>query len=339
MGDRGILSLVGNTPLVRLERLFPDAPVELYAKLEGVSVGGSVKDRAALSIVERALARGELKAGGTVIESSSGNMGIGLAQACVCHRLHFVCVVDPKATEVNVAILRAYGAEVIEVTAPDPQTGEFLQARINRVRELLRERPGAFWPNQYANPDNALAHQTTCREIVEALDGRLDLLFLTASTCGQVRGCADYLAASGLATRIWAVDAVGSVIFGGERGKRWVPGHGAALRPTLHREGMVERVVYVDDLDCVRGCRHLVAREGLLAGGSSGALVAAVAKVVDRLPPGTRCALVLSDRGERYLDTIYSDAWVRDVLGHADIGSLCGGPQPVVPDLEITLDA
>jgi len=318
MKHAGILSLIGNTPLVRLDRLYPESEINLYAKLEGVSVGGSVKDRAARSIIGRAWARGEIGPGSTVIESSSGNMGIGLAQACLYYGLPFICVVDPKATAVNVAIIRTYGAEVVEVIVPDPATGEFLPARVHKVQELMREIPGAFWSNQYSNPDNALAHHQTFLEIFEELDGRLDLLFLSASTCGQVRGCSDYIAEHGLATEIWAVDAVGSVIFGGESGKRLVPGHGAALQSGLYRDGMVSRVVYVSDADCVRGCRLLVQREAILAGGSSGALVSGIGKVLDELPPGLTCAVILPDRGERYLDTIYCDAWVKEHLGCVD---------------------
>ena len=198
MKQAGIPSLIGNTPLVRLERLFPGSGINFYAKLEGVSIGGSVKDRAAHSIISRAWARGEIGPGTTVIESSSGNMGIGLAQVCLYYGLPFICVVDPKATSINMSIMRAYGAQVVEVMEPDPATGEFLQARIHKVQELMRQIPGAFWTDQYSNQDNAWAHQQTFHEIFEELDGRLDVLFLSASTCGQVRGCSDYVGRPGV---------------------------------------------------------------------------------------------------------------------------------------------
>lgn len=311
----GVLSTIGKTPLVPLEQLFPASGVRFFGKLEGFNVGGSVKDRAAYGMLKAALERGEVRAGGTVVESSSGNMGIGLALACRYFGLRFICVVDPKTTSQNIAILKALGAEVDLVEQVDAVTGEFLQARLNRVHQLLASETGAYWPNQYGNPDNPRAHHQTIREIVDALEGPLDVLVLSASTCGTIRGCADFVAAQGLDTRIIAVDAAGSVIFGGERAKRLIPGHGAAIRSELYRDGMAERCLYVSDLDCVVGCRRLVAREAILAGGSSGAVVSGLAQLEPTLAPGTTCVAILPDRGERYLDTIYNDDWVRSHFG------------------------
>jgi cysteine synthase A len=326
----GVLAAIGDTPLVRLERLLPDAEFELYAKLEALNPGGSIKDRPATAIVNRALAAGAIGPDTVVIESSSGNLAIGLAQVCAYHRLRFICVVDQKTTAQNVAILGAFGAEVDLVQRPDPVTGEFLPARLARVQELLREHPNSFWPNQYANPENAAAHHTTMREIVTALDGRVDYLFCTTSTCGTLRGCAEYARTRGLATRVVAVDAVGSVIFGPPATRRLIPGHGAAVRPGLFAPGLADRVVHVTDLECVAGCRTLVRREAILAGGSSGAAVSAVHRMRDEIPPGARCAVILPDRGERYLETIYSDAWVcqhfgrvPDLLPARPVGTPC----------------
>jgi 2,3-diaminopropionate biosynthesis protein SbnA len=311
----GILAAIGGTPLVRLERLLPDAEFELYAKLEALNPGGSIKDRPATAIVNRALAAGAIGPGTVVIESSSGNLAIGLAQVCAYHGLRFICVVDQKTTAQNVAILGAFGAEVDLVQRPDPVTGEYLPARLARVQELLKEHPNSFWPNQYANPENAAAHHTTMREIETALDGRLDYLFCTTSTCGTLRGCAEYVRSRGLSTRVVAVDAVGSVIFGPPATRRLIPGHGAAVRPGLFAPDLADRVVHVTDLACVAGCRTLVRREAILAGGSSGAAVSAVHRLRDEIPPGARCAVIFPDRGERYLETIYSDAWVCEHFG------------------------
>src|SRR5262249_28282206 len=208
--NTGILSAIGNTPLVELTRIFGDQRFRLYAKLESLNQGGSMKDRPAFRIVSQALAAGDLTPDTVVIESSSGNMGIGLAQACSYLGLKFICVVDPKTTEANIRLLEAYGAEVDLVTDPDPTTGEFLQARLNRVRELLVERPNSFWPNQYANAQNAAAHHQTMHEVVSALDGRVDFLFCATSTCGTLRGCAEYVREHDLKTAVVAVDAVGS---------------------------------------------------------------------------------------------------------------------------------
>jgi N-(2-amino-2-carboxyethyl)-L-glutamate synthase len=146
--------------------------------------------------------------------------------------------------------------------------------------------------------------------VVTALEGRVDYLFCATSTCGTLRGCAEFVRARGLATRIVAVDAAGSVIFGGVSAKRLLPGHGAAIRPALFQQGLADRVVHVTDRECVAGCRTLARREAILAGASSGAVVVAAHRLRDEIPSGSRCALILADRGERYLDTVYSDAWV-----------------------------
>jgi len=314
----GVLAVVGDTPLVELTRVIPGFAGHLYAKLEALNPGGSIKDRPAREILDSALRDGDVGPGTVIVESTSGNMGIGLAQACACHGLRLICVVDAKASPQNVAILKAYGAEIDYVAEPDPATGEFLPARLHRVREILAEIPNAFWPNQYANLHNPGSHhRTTMAEIAAALDGKVDFVFCATSTCGTVRGCGEFARANGLPTRVVAVDSVGSLIFSDQKGPRFLPGMGAGLRPPLCDPRFIDEVVHVTDLDCIVGCRRLVRREGILAGASSGGLVAAVDKMRDRIPAGSSCVLVLPDRGERYLDTVYSDAWVRDHFGAA----------------------
>ncbi|HYU30928.1 MAG TPA: 2,3-diaminopropionate biosynthesis protein SbnA [Thermoanaerobaculia bacterium] len=312
----GVLATIGRTPLVRLRKLLPSARFELYAKLEALNPGGSIKDRPALAILEDALGSGAAGPGTVVIESSSGNMGIGLAQACRYHGLRFICVVDPKTERANLRILRAYGAEIELVEEPDPESGEFLQARLNRVRELVARHPGSFWPNQYAHLKNPGAHyETTMREVATALGGQVDYLFVATSTCGTVRGCGDYVRDHGLATRVVAVDAVGSLIFSNVRAKRLVPGLGAGLRPPVCDVSLIDECIHVTDLDCVVGCRRLVAREAILAGGSSGGVLSAIERRKDSIPDGAVCVAILPDRGERYLETVYSDEWVREHFG------------------------
>src|SRR5213080_1801138 len=312
----GILSTIGHTPLVRLTRVFPDCPFRLFAKLEGFNPGGSAKDRPAVHILREAMRTGEVQPWTTVIESSSGNLGIGLAQACRYLGLRFICVVDPKTTAQNIRILRAYGAEIDLVSKPDPVTGEFLHARINCVQTLLQTIEDSVWTNQYANLSNAEAHyRTTMDEIATELDGKVDCLFVATGTCGTLRGCAEYVRDHHLGTKIFAVDAHGSVIFGGQAAKRLIPGHGAARRPELFRTDLADECVRVTDLDCVVGCRRLVRSEAILAGGSSGAVIMAVEHVKERIPRGATCALIFHDRGERYLDTVYSDEWVEEHFG------------------------
>lgn len=310
----GVLSAIGKTPLVRLSRVIPDAGFTLFAKLEGLNPGGSTKDRPAFSIIRHAIEAGDIRSGTVVIESSSGNMGIGLAQACLYYGLRFICVVDPKTTSQNVRLLQAYGAEVDIVQKPDETTGEYLQARLNRVKALLNSTDNTFWPNQYSHHYNPIAHHQTMHEIVSEL-GHVDYFFCATSTCGTIRGCAEYVRRHNLRTRIFAVDAVGSVIFGGVNAKRLIPGHGSAVRPALYQPNVAERCIRVSDLDCVVGCRRLVRHEAILAGGSSGAVLMAVDQIKDQIPAGSICVAILADRGERYLDTIYSDSWVREHFG------------------------
>jgi cysteine synthase A len=308
----GVLAAIGNTPLIRLNRVIHDRHFNLFAKLEGLNPGGSIKDRTAFSIIKHAMDQGVIKCGTTVVESSSGNMGIGLAQVCTYFGLPFICVVDPKTTKQNIRILEAYGAQVDMVLEPDPATGEYLQARIARVQTLLDTIENSFWPDQYSNIYNARAHHQTMREIDVALKGEIDYLFCTTSTCGTVRGCADYARQRRLRTKIWAVDAEGSVIFGHQAAKRLIPGHGAAIRPSLYRADLADRVIHVSDLDCIVGCHRLAKREAILVGGSSGGAIMAVEKTRKEIPENATCVVIFADRGERYLDTIYSKKWLND---------------------------
>lgn len=314
----GVVAAIGGTPLVRLNRLFPDSGARFYAKLESLNPGGSAKDRAAFHMINEQVECGRLVPGKSiVVESSSGNLGIGLAQACRWFDLRLICVVDAKTTAQNIAILTAYGAEVEVVAGPASGSGDYLSSRIERVRELVGTLPDAFWPNQYENLGNARAQQNMMREVVEEL-GRVDYVFVATGSCGTLLGCSQYIRANGLSTRIVAVDALGSAIFGKPTCNRLIPGHGSAMRPALCRDGIADEVIHVSDQDCVVGCRTLVATEGLLCGGSSGAIVTAAGQRGRDLAEGAVCVLVLPDRGERYLDTIYSDMWVRAHLGEIE---------------------
>jgi len=311
----GVLMAIGNTPLIRLNHVFKDIDFKLYAKMEMLNPGGSIKDRTAISIVEQGIKSGSINRDTVIVESSSGNMGIGLAQACSFYGLRLICVVDAKTTVQNIEILKAYGAEIDCISEPDPVTGEFLQARLDRVKYLRSKVNNSFWPNQYANLFNPRAHYRTMREIVAATGNKLDYLFCAISTCGTMRGCAEFVKANNLPTKIIAVDAVGSVIFGGQKAKRLIPGHGAAVTPPLFQNNLAHECVHVKDVECVIGCRRLALREAILAGGSSGACISAVEKLMHRIPVGATCVVILPDRGERYLDTIYSDQWVEEHFG------------------------
>ena len=205
--EQGVLSTIGQTPLVRLARSVSHLNLNVHAKLEGINPGGSAKDRPAIQILHHAIESGRIRPGTLVVESSSGNMGVGLrrpvpAMGCVS------AASSIRACKQTLQILRAYGAEIDLVDRPGPVTGEFLEARIRRVRELLAAEPNSFWPNQYANIHNVLAYHHLMDEILSEL-GNIDYLFCATSTCGTLRGCADYAREHRLPTKIVAVDAIG----------------------------------------------------------------------------------------------------------------------------------
>jgi N-(2-amino-2-carboxyethyl)-L-glutamate synthase len=316
LADDGVLSALGNTPLIQLKKVIPELHCQLFAKMESLNPGGSMKDRAAFNIIRRAIETNVIRGDTVIIESSSGNMGIGLAQACRYYGLQFICVVDPKITPQNRRLIEVYGGQIDLVSKPDAVSGEYLVSRLRRVQELLQIHRNAFWPNQYANIDNADAHQQTMREIISALDRAPDYLFCAVSTCGTLRGCRTYLKASSANTRLIAVDAVGSVIFSTHKGTRLIPGHGAAVRPDLWFPDIADQCIAINDMECIIGCRRLAATEAVLVGGSSGAVLMAVERIKSSIPNDAVCVVILADRGERYLDTIYSDQWVLERFGY-----------------------
>ncbi|SDH74916.1 cysteine synthase A [Aneurinibacillus thermoaerophilus] len=309
-----IMDCVGNTPLVRLRSLFPDSGVSLYAKLELMNPGGSMKDRPARYIIEQGLCDGTINQHTHLIESTSGNLGIGLAIAAKRYGLKFTCVVDPKITKTNLRILTYLGANIDMVQEPDEQGG-YLQTRIRRVRELVQTIPNAYWINQYANPLNWQAHYHGAgSEIVKQIDGPIDYLVCAVSTTGSILGISRRVREAFPQVKVVAVDAVGSVIFGTPSLPRELPGIGASRVPELFSPDEIDQVIHVDDRESVTGCLALLEREGILAGGSSGSIVAALGKLLPTLPPSTRVVTVFPDRGERYLDSVYNEEWVQKLL-------------------------
>jgi cysteine synthase A len=305
-----VFDCIGNTPLVALRRLFDDPGVEVLAKLELLNPGGSMKDRSARHIVEAGLRDGSIVPGSRLVESSSGNFGVALAIAARIHGLRFTCVVDPKTTVANLAILRGLGADVEVVTEHD-HAGGYLHSRIRRVKELLADAPGAIWVNQYANEGNWQAYyHGTGAELVEQLVLPPAYLFAAVGTTGSILGCSRRLREHFPDLRVIAVDAVGSVIFGGPPGPRELPGIGSGRVPELCRPEEVDEVIHVDDVDAALGCRELLTAEGIFAGGSSGAVVAAIARSLPALPRPCRIVAIFPDRGDRYVDLVYDDGWL-----------------------------
>ncbi len=312
----GVLAAIGNTPLVHLTKFFDAAKASVFAKLEMRNPMGSSKDRAAASMILAAIAEGKVVPGRTtIVESTSGNTGLALASVCKYFRLPLICVVDSRITPQHCNLLRAFGVTIDEVVIPDPATGELLPARLRRVQELLELTRPSFWPNQYANLANAQAHTITCAEIFAQLGRAPDYIFCATGTCGTLRGCADYIRREGARTALVAVDAVGSRIFGDVPQRRLIPGLGSAIRPPLVEGLALDRVLHVSEMDAVMGGRRLLDSEAILAGGSSGAVMAALSRCDDILSRPVTVAAVLADSGERYLDTIYDDRWVAENIG------------------------
>jgi len=238
-------------------------------------------------------------------------MAIGLSQVCAYWKLKLICVVDTRTTQQILRILKAYGADVSLVSEPQPGTDSLLGSRKLRVQQLLASIPDSYCPDQYANPNNFAAHYlSTMPEIINALNSHVDYVFLATSTSGTLRGCAEYIRDHKLSTKIIAVDAIGSVIFGDKPQARLLPGHGAAEKSKLHLDGLADDVVLISDWDCITGCHNLIRQEAVLAGASSGGVIAAIHKYRKHIKEDAVCVAILADRGERYMDTVYSDEWL-----------------------------
>lgn len=302
------------TPTVRLDKLFDVPDIQVFAKLDSLQLSGSTKERTAASLLDAFISSGRLAPGGTVIESTSGNLGISLSRQCIMRGIRFIAVVDENANSSALQIMRAYGAEVDLVL--NPADGNKLAARRQRVQDLLAQHPGAVTTNQYGSPDNPAAHySSTMPEIMKALDGNLDFLFVATSTTGTLLGCQNYVREHQLSTQLVAVDAVGSVLFDGESALRRLPGLGAGVVPELSLQTNPDHVLRIKEIDMVRGCRRLAHREGILAGASTGAIVAAMDQMLPEIPAGSRIAFLVHDSGVPYLHTVYDNDWVKENLG------------------------
>lgn len=305
----GIIQTVGDTPLVQFSRVFDAYPFDFYGKLESFNPGGSIKDRVAVHLIKEAIHDGKIGPHTTIIESTSGNMGIGLAQACHYYGLKLMLVTDPHINKPAAKLLETYGAKLITVQEQDG-TGGYLKTRLRKVRELIRDIPNSFWPDQYRNHSVTAVHVQTWSEIVRSLGCPPDYIFVPTSTCGTLMGLANAISENGHTTRIIAVDARGSVVFGDKPAIRRIPGIGSSRKSDFLDVDRLSNVVHVSDHQAVSGCRLLLAKESVLAGGSSGAVIHAISRYAPHFNSSTRVVGILPDRGERYLDTVYSDEWV-----------------------------
>lgn len=292
-----ISQLVGETPILQLKKLVPGDAAAVYAKLEYLNPGGSVKDRAASGIILRAEKDGRLRPGGTIVEATAGNTGIGLALIGVQRGYKVALFVPERFSEEKVVIMRALGAEVTRT--PD---SEGMLGAIRRANELVARDPNAFMAGQFENPANPAYHyETTAPEIFEQMEGRIDALVIGAGTAGTFTGLARFMKERLPKVLAYAVETQGSILGGGKPGPHKVEGIGASFIPKNFDRSVCDEVMMVTDADAFNMVKELAACEGVLSGSSGGANVAASLLVARRLGPGKRIVTMIPDSAERYL--------------------------------------
>ncbi len=292
-----ITELVGETPMLHLRRLVPPGAADVYAKLEYLNPGGSVKDRAAIGMIRRAEEEGKLGPGFVIIEATAGNTGIGLALIGVNRGYRVIFCVPQKFSKEKVTLMQALGAEVIRT--PDD---EGMAGAIRRARELAAKIPNSFLPGQFENPANPDYHyETTAREIFEQLQGQVDAVVIGVGTGGNFSGVARFMKERLPNVLAVAVESQGSVLGGGPPGDHKVEGIGASFIPKTFDGSLADEIIMVHDPPAFDMVKQLAAREGVFSGSSGGANVYAAVKVAKRLGTGKRVVTVIPDSAERYL--------------------------------------
>ncbi|MFC9851761.1 cystathionine beta-synthase [Streptomyces prasinus] len=307
-----MISLVGNTPLVRLNNVTHGIGATVLAKVEYFNPGGSVKDRIALRMIEAAEKSGALQPGGTIVEPTSGNTGVGLAIVAQQKGYKCIFVCPDKVSLDKINVLRAYGAEVVVCpTAVDP---EHPDSYYNVSDRLVRETPGAWKPDQYSNPNNPLSHyESTGPELWEQTEGKITHFVTGVGTGGTISGTGRYLKdASDGRVRVIGADPEGSVYSGGSGRPYLVEGVGEDFWPTAYDRTVADEIVPVSDKDSFQMTRRLAKEEGLLVGGSCGMAVVAALRVAERLSEDDVVVVLLPDSGRGYLSKIFNDEWMAD---------------------------
>lgn len=293
-----ITELIGNTPMVKLNHMVRDGWADVYAKIESFNPGGSVKDRISLSMIEAAERVGVLKSGGTIVEPTSGNTGIGLALVCAVKKYRLILTMPESMSLERRSLLAAYGAELVLTPAQDGMNGA-----INKAEELKAQNPDYFMPQQFKNPANPDAHRrTTALEIIEAMNGRsIDAFVAGVGTGGTITGTGEVLKERFPDIKVFAVEPEGSpVLSGGRPGPHKIQGIGAGFVPDVLNRNVFDEIIKVSDEDAYTASKRLAKEEGLLCGVSSGAAAFAALKVAERLGKGKNVVVIFPDTGERY---------------------------------------
>jgi N-(2-amino-2-carboxyethyl)-L-glutamate synthase len=306
-----ISDIVNDRNFVKLRGL---SIANLYLKIEALNPAGSIKFKTAVSMICDFEARLLIGRETRLIESSSGSLGVALSIVCAERGYRFTCVVDPNTLPVNIKSMQALGTDVVMVDQRDANGG-FLATRIDYIKKCVANDPRYLWLNQYANPENPGAHErTTARSIFEHFN-QVDYLFVGAGTTGTLMGCVQFFQRHSSDTKIIAVDSIGSVTFGHPPGKRYISGLGTSQRPEIFSPSGIHAFDMVPEADTIAMCRFLAQSNGILAGGSTGTVLSAVLKWRERMPAGATVVVISPDLGERYLDTIYDNAWVEERFG------------------------
>jgi cystathionine beta-synthase len=313
-----VLDAVGRTPMVRINRLGQDTGATFYAKLEFLNPGSSIKDRIAIRMVEDAEKSGQLKPGGTVVECTSGNTGMGLALVAAARGYHAILVMPDKVSDEKIKALQAFGAKV--VTTPTAVPPEDPRSYYSVARRIAETTPNAFFTNQYQNASNPEAHfQTTGPEIWEQIGEKLDAVVVASGTGGTLTGIARYIKSRKPSVKMVLVDPVGSIFYDYVK-TRQVPknfktykveGFGEDFIPGSIDMDMVDDAVQVSDKECFTMARELTRKEGLFGGGSCGGAMAGAIKFARQHPECRTIVVILPDSGSRYLSKVYDDGWLR----------------------------
>ena len=308
---KDILEAIGKTPLIKLNRITKNIKSAIFVKAEFLNPGGSVKDRIGLRMIEAAEKEGLLKPGGTIIEATAGNTGVGLALVAAIKKYRCIFVMPDKMSQDKMTLLKAYGAEVVVTpTAVPPDSPESYNGVADR---LAKEIPGAYRPNQFANQNNPLAHYvTTGPEIWEDTGGKVEVFVASMGTGGTISGTAKYLKEKNPHIVIVGADPEGSILSGDSPKSYKVEGIGEDFIPKTFNRQVVDEMIRVSDKESFNTARRLAREEGLLAGGSSGTAVAAALKYAQQLKKPKYMVVLLPDTGRNYLTKMYSDVWMEE---------------------------